>query len=986
MTTLKTHATIEDILSGLNPEQIEAVKHKTGPLLIIAGAGTGKTSVITRRIAYLIASKLAKPSEILALTFTDKAANEMESRVDLLVPYGYIDVSISTFHSFGDRVLRDHAIDLGLRPDYRVLSHADQIVFFREHWHEFPLKHFKSLSDPVRHIEALIKLISRAKDEDISAEEYVRWSKSQGSRVKGQENKDEISKHVEIAQIYKRYQDLKMEKGFVDFGDQVNLVLKLFREHPSVLKIFQDRYMFILIDEFQDTNLAQFELLKLLAGKKKNLTVVGDDNQSIYKFRGASISNILNFEKIYKKCKKVVLISNYRSTQLILDTSYRLIKHNDPDTLEFRSKINKKLLAVSREPIKNVEHKHFDFVMSEADWVAKTIKEKFDSGEYKLKDFVILVRSNAIARPFCQSLNLLGIPYLFSGGGGLYVLPEVKLAVSFLRVIGDLSDNVSLYELAISPVYRLSVLDMQKINTFAKRRNVTIHSVFSNIEHTRVQGSENFVLADLSDESISTIKKIMDDISWYLEFSKDHTTGEVLYQFLKRSKYLESLTCVESLENDSKLRNIAKFFEKVREFHEIVEIDRVSEFVKYLNLLKEAGEDPESSQPDTDIDAVSVLTIHKAKGLEFPVVFMVSLVAEKFPTRARSESITLPQELIKENLPAGDAHIQEERRLFYVGMTRAKSELYLTSAVDYGGKRERKVSQFVLEALDLPKAAAAPQKKKPIEQIELFAPQETVIFPVKKISDDEVLSLSYYPIDDYIVCPLKYKYVHVLNIPVLPGHSIMYGSALHKAVQAYYSAKMNKQKFTEKEIVDILLNNWSSEGFISRQHEEQRLSSGKAALKRFFKEQKRLKAEVKYVEEEFKIVRDRIQIKGRWDLVLRTQNPDPRTQKTYIVDFKSTEVKSQEDADKRAKESIQLAIYAMAWREMFGALPEMVQLHFLENGTIGSAQKTEKELEKVWEKIKSVGDSIRRADFRATPASMKCGYCPYSEICPSSAA
>ncbi|MBI5701380.1 ATP-dependent helicase [Candidatus Saganbacteria bacterium] len=894
MPQIKTHATKKDILSGLNPEQKKAVVHKTGPLLIIAGAGTGKTTVLTRRIAYLISSKLAKPGEILALTFTDKAANEMESRVDVLVPYGYIDVALATFHAFGDRVLRDYAINLGLRPDYRILSHADQIVFFREHWHDFPLKHFKSLSDPVRHIEALIKIISRAKDEDISPEEYLKWARREMRDARC----DETEKQLEIAHIYKKYQYLKMEKGFVDFGDQVNLVLKLFREHPAVLKKFQDRYKFILVDEFQDTNLAQFELLKLLAKKNNNITVVGDDDQSIYKFRGAAISNILQFEKVYKKCKKVVLVSNYRSTQLILDTSYRLIKHNNPDRLEVRSKIDKKLIS-ALEPanklrgsnefrnrgvqpqvplLKKVKHLHFDSVLSEADWVAKYIKEKFDAGEYNLKDFAILVRSNSTAKPFCQSLNLLGIPYLFSGGGGLYVLPEVKLSVSFLRVIGDLSDNISLYDLAISPVYRLSPLDMQKIGTYIKRRNATIHNVFSTIDQVRLQGSESSVLSDISDGSIIIIKKIMEDVSWYLEFSKDHTTGEVLYQFLKRSKYLESLTAVESLENDAKLRNIAKFFNKVREFHEIVEIDRVSEFVKYLNLLKDAGEDPEASQPDSDIDAVSVLTIHKAKGLEFPVVFMVSLVSEKFPTRARSEVIELPQTLIKEYVPTGDVHLQEERRLFYVGMTRAKSELFLTSAVDYGGKRERKVSQFVMESLDLPKADVAPQKKKPIDQIELFAPQETALFPIKKIVDDEILSLSYYPIDDYLTCPLT-----------------------------YYSSKLNSQKFSEKGLIDVFLNNWSSEGFISRQHEEARLAGGKDALKRFFKEQKRSKADVMFVEEEFKIIRDRIQIKGRWDLVLENRISHPAF-RISIVDFKSTEVKTQEDADKRAKESIQLSI------------------------------------------------------------------------------
>ncbi|MDD5382501.1 MAG: ATP-dependent helicase, partial [Candidatus Margulisbacteria bacterium] len=555
-----------DILTGLNSEQKKAVQHSFGPLLIIAGAGTGKTTVITRRIAWLIAKKLAKPGEILALTFTDKAADEMESRVDLLVPYGYIDVAISTFHAFGDRVLRDHALELGLRPDYRVLSQAEQIIFFREHIFEFPLKHYKSLGDPTKHVEALVNVISRAKDEDIGPEEFLKWAKGE-------------DQEYEVARVYQKYQALKLKHGFVDFGDQVNLTLKLFREQPSILKAFRERYKFILVDEFQDTNYAQFELLKLLAGKQANLTVVGDDDQSIYKFRGAAISNILGFQKVYPKCKKVVLTKNYRSTQSILDAAHRLIRFNDPERLEVKAKIDKSLAAVSGKGGKRVEHKHFDRVTSEADWVAQIINEK----KHPLKEYAVLVRANADAEPFRQALNLLGIPHQFSGGGGLYVLPEVKLAVSFLRVIGDPADSVSLYALALSEIYQLNALDLQKMNTFASRRNLTLHHVFTHLGESRAASSVFRVLDDIKDESRAIVKKIMEDIHYYLEFARKKTTGEVLYHFLKKSGYLAKLTKEQSIENENRLKNIAQFFERAREFKEIAEVDRVAEFVKYLN-------------------------------------------------------------------------------------------------------------------------------------------------------------------------------------------------------------------------------------------------------------------------------------------------------------------------------------------------------------------------------------------------------------------
>jgi DNA helicase-2/ATP-dependent DNA helicase PcrA len=713
-------------------------------------------------------------------------------------------------------------------------------------------------------------------------------------------------------------------------------------------------------------------LLKLLAGKKANLTVVGDDDQSIYKFRGAAISNILGFQKTYKKAKKIVLTKNYRSSQIILDTARRLVKHNDPDRLEVQADIDKKLKAVIKRKEKKVEHRHFDRVTSEADWVAQTIKKR----GYKYSDVAILVRANADAEPFRQSLNMLGIPHQFSGGGGLYFNPEVQLVISFLKSIGDLSDSIALYQLSSSAIYQLDPLDLQKMNTFAKRRNYTLHYVFTHLE----DGGEEFeVLNDIRPGSRATVRKIMEDIKYYLNFAKQRTTSEVLYQFLKKSGYLAKLTKEESAENESRLINISNFYQKIKDFKEVAELDRVSEFVKYLSILRESGDNPETVSYDKEIDAVNVLTVHKAKGLEFKVVFMVSLVAEKFPVRTRKDPIELPQALIKEAVPEGDVHLQEERRLFYVGMTRAEEELYLTSSVDYGGKRERKVSQFVLEALDMPKADISLIKRSAREQIELFAPAELVLPTAKKLGKDEPLYLSFYQIDDYLTCPLKYKFVHVLRVPLLPNAAILYGSAMHKAAQAYSSAQLNKQKFSEKDLIGVLLNNWSSEGFISRQHEENRLAQAKKALKRFYKKEKQSKSKVKFVEEDFSVTKENVIIRGRWDRV------DDKNGKVHIVDYKTSEIKRQAEADKRAKESLQLAIYALAWQEKYKKLPYRTELYFIENGLIGSVAKLEKDVSRTWDKIRKVEQGIRKADFTAKPNSRVCSYCSYSEICPASA-
>lgn len=945
----------QDLLQDLNPEQLQAVTHKKGPLLVIAGAGTGKTTVLVKRIAYLIEQKLAKPEEILALTFTDKAAEDMEARVDKLVPYGFVDVVLSTFHSFGDRILRDHAIDLGLTSDYRVLSAAEQAVFFRQHIFDFPLNYYKSLSDPLRHIEALLLVISRAQDEDISAQEYIKWART---------NKDK--KQLEIGLVYKKYQELKMAKGFIDFSDQVGLALRLFRKHPKILRQYQKRFKYILVDEFQDTNYSQFQLLKLIAGKNPNLTVVGDDDQAIYKFRGAAITNILSFEKYYKPCERIVLTRNYRSSQIILDMAYKVIKHNDPDRLEHKAKISKKLIAYSGVPEYKPEHLHYDRVYSEADAVANLIKQKHEAG-YKYGDMAILVRANHDAEYFKQALNMLSIAHRSSGSFSLYNMPEVLLLISFLKVIGDPSDSASLYHLALSDIFGLNSLDLQKINTFAQRRNLTLHHVFTHLDE--FCGSE--VLGDISSKSRTIIYKIMEQIKEYLDLAKEKSTGEVLYLFLKKSGILSAL----SQESENKIKNIARFFEKVRQFKDVAKVDRVAEFVKYFDLMREAGDNPETINFEDENDAVNILTVHKAKGLEFKIVFIVSMVADKFPARSRKNPIELPDRLLKESVPKADAHLQEERRLFYVAMTRAKEELYITSANDYGGKKIKKLSLFVLEAFDFPSADVKPITRSALDQIELFAPKEIVAPNIKLVQKDELLKLSFYQIDDYLTCPLKYKFVHLLNVPLLPNHAIIYGSALHKAAQAYDQAKLNHKSFSQKDLIGVLLRNWSSEGFISRQHEEQRLAKAQQALKQFYKDQKRSKRKIISVEDSFSVIKDKVNIRGRFDKVESENN------KIYIVDFKSSEVLTQDKADKKAKESLQLAIYALAWQAKNQELPFAAELYFIESGLIGVAQKTDKDIAKVWEKIHEVEEGIKSSNFKATPNSRNCSYCAYNGIC-----
>jgi DNA helicase-2/ATP-dependent DNA helicase PcrA len=970
---------LHHLLKDLNPVQKEAVTHGSGPLLIIAGAGTGKTRVITQRIAYLIASKLAKPEEILAVTFTEKAANEMEERVDLLIPYSYSFVEISTFNSFGERVLRNYGIELGYSPDFKLLDDVEQAIFFREHLFEFPLDYYRPLSYPTKHIQELLNTIKRLKQEDIKPEEYLEYSQKLSAEASDDGEKENALKHLEMAKVYHGYQELLRNEGKIDFEDQVLLVVELWRNRPSLLEEFQGKYKYILVDEFQDTNYIQFVLLKLLAAKSKNLTVCGDDDQSIFRFRGASLSNIYNFRQVYPDYRKVVLNKNYRSTQSILDCAQKLIKQNNPDRLEFKEKINKGLEASKKSREKSIRMLQFDNVSHEVDKVAEMILEKIKQG-YKYGDIAILVRRNADADPFLRALNMKEIPFRFSGSRGLYSLDEVKTLISFIKSLTDFEDSKSLFYLALSDVYKTDLYDLTKISNYAHKKNFPLHEVFK-----RISGRKSPL--EISDSTATKIKRIFEDLLHFVQLASGQNSGRVIYSFLERTGYLKSLVEERSLEAELKIKNIRIFFDKVKNFSELTDDDSISSFARHLDILQQVGDNPATAEAELEEDAVSVLTVHKAKGLEFPVVFMVSLIGDRFPGRERREKIPVPDKILKDKVPKGDdygqeqkekIYLQEERRLFYVGMTRAKDLLYLTWARDYGLKRLKKVSPFVLEALDLPQMPDDVLRTSAIEEIKRYSesPKQPKFIQEAKIKG--VLTLSYFQVDDYLTCPLKYRYRHIMRIPVLPHHNLVFGRVLHNTIHVYLRKKIEGVKLSQKEVLREYDRRWINEGFLSREHEETRKKEGAKALRLFYRREEKLKHLPHFLEKSFKWQLNDVKFIGRWDRIDYTDDG------AVIIDFKATEVKDQKEADKKARNSLQMNLYALSFVRTQDIPLLEIRLHFLGSDIIGHAHKKEREMEDAVEKIKEAEAGIRAQDYEAKPDWHNCNFCDFRTICPSS--
>jgi DNA helicase-2/ATP-dependent DNA helicase PcrA len=568
------------------------------------------------------------------------------------------------------------------------------------------------------------------------------------------------------------------------------------------------------------------------------------------------------------------------------------------------------------------------------------------------------------------------IPWRFSGTAGLYQQPEVRVLISFLRAVNDPDDSVSCYDLATSEIFGLAAEDVTvALNRATRRRTPLERALREAVEHPA--GSP------FGRGAREVVERLLAAIDQHRSVAVERTCGELLYHFIAGSGWLGRLAAEARETGDARLQNVARFFEIVRRQSSLLRDDRLPFLVAQLDTLIEAGDDPATADAGPDEgDAVQVLTYHKAKGLEFPVVFMAGLVEDRFPTRSRTDGLDLPDDVIRGDLPDGDHHLAEERRLFYVGMTRAREELVLSWAADYGGRRTRRMSPFVLEALDMspatPLEALRPDLLERIGRHE--QPARAPAAPGPPRLDERPLSLSYGQVNDYLECPARYRFGHLIRIPTPPSHQLVYGRALHAAVQAFHRRQMAGRAMTREELRAAFDADWESVGFLTRSHEEARRASGHAALDRFWDEQQLDPARPSAVEQEFSVQLGRDRVRGRYDRV--DVDPDGDVS---ITDYKSSDVRDPATANRRARESLQLSIYALAYEAQHGRLPAELSLHFLESGLVGRSEANERRLAKATDAVTGAAEGIRAGRFDANPSPMRCGFCPYREICPDAA-
>ncbi|MDA3840436.1 MAG: UvrD-helicase domain-containing protein [Patescibacteria group bacterium] len=1336
----------------LNKEQKQAVEHTDGPLLIVAGAGTGKTSVLIERLDFLINTKKIKIDDILLMTFTEKAAAEMEERADRVLPYGYVDLWINTFHSFCQRILRDHSLDIGLPGNFRLITQTEQWILLKKNLEKLELDYYKPLGNPTKFIHELIKHFSRLKDESISSKEYSDYIKKlkKGSDENDDEAQSELQRLDELARAYGIYNQILLDEGLLDFGDLIMYTIKLFKSRPNILKYYRTKFKYIMVDEFQDTNWAQYELIKLLSAPKNNLMVVGDDDQclpgdslvemrdgkkridkikkgeevltavgkghlgfskvvqvsknkkktrlitletksgkkiattdnhklfcftprsnyflnsegaklekfyyvylmhkqelgwrigiskdlvvrlslersadkivailaykteeearynevllslkygiptvvfqeregmmtkrkwseqlykdldvdssvdnlardlgidlnahqvsleavkrggktrikiniemcyrnyrskksngkylenplishllsletsdkntirvikkmgfemskskngkrlrvsnidireigriaqkikketgaiietkmnvgktkiqhkkslvipasnvlpgmflpvvknkeviyeqiikrseeeknisvydleidkthnfvsndivvhnSVYKFRGASISNIMQFKDDYPDTKEVVLVENYRSGQDILDRSYDFIKHNNPNRLEVKLKIDKKLKSNS-EGIGGVEHLHFPTDIDEVRGVANEIKNIFKNDkEARWSDFAILVRANDTALKFISELTREGVPNQFVSLRGLYFKPVILDVLAYFKLLDNYHESSALFRVLNMDLFKINYHDLVAINKFARRKVYSMYEALKNLDKIK----------EISPETVLTAKKLLGFIDKHSKDARFDKASKIFLDFARDS----GLMTHYDFNRDQEIYDyLNQLYRKMKDYESADPDFKIKNFVEAVELEMEAGETGSLSQNFEDSEKVSVMTAHASKGLEFNYVFLVNLVDKKFPTIGKKEKIPVPDGLVKEKLPEGDVHIEEERRLFYVSLTRARKKLFLTSATDYGGAQNKKVSKFLeemgfnieFEKKD-PSTSSGRGKVKRNDLVDdLFS---------KKISQEErdtkyelPKRFSFSQIAAYTNCPYQYRFNFILKIPIDDKQSFIFGRIMHDTLrdlflpmtdpivaqqELFETKKANKKKISRKDLLTLYENNWKNDGYRSKKDREKYYEKGGVILNTLYDDMERDGwPKPAFIEKPFNIKMGGYIVKGAIDRIDHLEDGT-----VEIIDYKTGAPKEKLDfSDKR-----QLLLYKIATEEALGLKVSKSSFYYLENNSKISFVAKEKELEKLENLILDTITEIKQSTFPPTPGFL-CAWCDFNSIC-----
>ena len=984
MATLFQMEPVEDPGLKLNEAQRRAITHGEGPLLVIAGAGTGKTRVITERIRQLLVSNPELTGEnVLALTFTKKAAGEMKARVVKATGERGKAVTVATFHSFCETLLKD------CDPQRVVLDTVDHWILLRRNLARLKLEQYRRIAEPGQFLSDFVEFFSRCQDELVSPEDYQRYADQLARELQEErafldadtlaEREEMVAREQEIARAYRASQGLLQEKKRLSFGTLITDTVALLETDAAQRESLQQRFRYILVDEFQDTNIAQLRLLELLSGRLRNIFAVGDNDQAIYRFRGASFASFQLFLQKFAGWNagddsnkfRVSLTENYRSTPNILRVATQVIGQNTVS-----ADFPKKFLSATRPEGEKIRIVELAIEEEEAQWVAGELQRIHAAGR-RWTDCAVLYRQHAHRDELVRELAARKIPFVISR---LSILdhPLVKDALAYLRLIARPFDDIACARVLSAPAWNLQPKDLARLaERSAKKRGTALYDALQ-----APQSELPF------DGSKARLAPLLEFLSQHRKSMRRRTAREILADLLE---WLE----VSQRASEQDYKYVARLTEFAKEWEQKSDTRSLPEFVEYLDYYEQAG-GVIALEDDAPADAVKLMTVHGAKGLEFPHVFLLRVNNKKFPVSERPHVFEFPARLMKEGEPAEQFHIQEERRLFYVALTRAQERLTLTSLTEPKGKvpvfiedilmdpvvRRRDVRQLMPKLPAVPEKAAA--KGLGSSSLELFPASEGPAKIFSRIADwaetfhpptPEPLMLSPSAVNGYRTCPQQYLFGYLWSLKEGPRASLSFGSIMHNTVKRFLGELRKGNKLPFEDMQRIFELEWRSVGFEDDYQEAEYKKDGIEQLRVFYDATMTSPPQILEQEKRFELPLDNnVAIIGRMDQVNSLGRND-----VEIVDYKTGMPKK----DWQTKKDLQLSLYALAAKEIFNWNPVRLVFHYLQDSKVQVTTRDSKQLQEAQNAVQEAAADIRAGEFPPRPSPSVCRSCAYKPICPA---
>jgi len=995
-----------NIFGGLNAQQAEVVRENDCPLLILAGAGSGKTLTVASKIAYLVESGVAS-ERILALAFNQKAAEELKSRV-LGMLQGCEDLSISTFHSFCNQVIEENILSTKLNANFRVITDTAQLVYLTKNINSFGIEYLEFNHEPYTLAEEMKKFISRCKDEFVTPQDLQLYIQQQETTNPDAETQEELNNLKDIVKIYHAYETYKLQNNMLDFGDMLCTVYSLLSNKPLILKKYQDRFQFIIVDEFQDTNYIQLQIVNLMAQQHGHIMVVGDDDQSIYRFRGAHLTNIAEFKKMFPNCTQKTLEQNYRSTQKIVATANTLIENNPQRT--------PKQLFTHNPPGDNIQIVENPTDTDQANYILQTTKELLK--KYLPQDIAILCRRKTTADPIIKLFRKHNIPFNFTGDTGFFEEPIIKDITSYLKVISNpLENNPELIRILSRPNYAITPMDICKFTHYADKKKLTLYETLDHLDNIEVNKPK-----------FQHVKQTLTNI---LNTKKRHRTLDLIHNLLFEQEFYKYEL---ALKNNHNMQLLNHFYTLTEEFNTLYPDKDIEDLNDYLTIAANFEQQNKNDIKQT----ITISTIHGVKGMQYPAVIIPDLNERKLPTTHQKDKFTLPKQLQKGIQPPYDdkeLHTQEERRLLYVAISRAKEKLILTYAKHHGeNKTETKPSRFLQEInyqqnpnithQQQPQQQTTPQTttsnptpmannqtqtellqniianlttqqyNTAIENILLLAKttneniniQTEIINKIKEpsyttlkqppkkpltVPPGHIFSVSQFV--SYKKCPQLYQYRHVMKIPEKPRYYFDFGSTIHSITEQLTKMQKENQPTNENIANELLAKFWNPKGYKTKIDEQKDYTEAKRILKIFMEEQNKTQTQIIDIERWFETAIGNIRIRGRIDRIDKDQTG------LTVIDYKTSKKATPLN---ELKKDMQLIIYALAVRDIYGNQTTLrVGDWFLRPNQKIFFTPEKQDIENIQIEIQEISKKINSATFDPKKNSWECRDCDYKCLC-----